>query len=77
MSGIIHCDVCGRLYNQRHLASHKRLSHGKKDSSTTTVADEPDAVNVIFTLYKRLSARARKDVLNRLAAIVGSTSNSV
>jgi hypothetical protein len=72
MSEIVKCDLCGGLYNQRHLASHKRLSHGKKDYFTATVADERDAVNVILALYKRLSAEARKDVLDRLAAGVKS-----
>jgi hypothetical protein len=66
MSEIVKCDVCGGLYNQRHLTSHKRLSHGKKNSFAFTVADEPGAVNAIFTLYKRLSAKARKEILDRL-----------
>jgi hypothetical protein len=68
MAGIVRCDVCGGYYNLRHLASHKRLSHGKKDRFTAPVLDEPDAVNMILALYKRLSAKARKNVLGRLAA---------
>jgi hypothetical protein len=67
-SEIVKCDLCGGHYNRRHLASHMRLSHGKKDGFSTAVADEPEAVNLIFTLFKRLSPKARKDVLKRLGA---------
>jgi hypothetical protein len=69
VSKIVRCGVCGGHYNQRHLASHKRLSHGKKNSLAATIADEPDTVNMILTLYNRLSAKARNDVLKRLGAV--------
>jgi hypothetical protein len=34
MSEIVKCDICGGIYNQSHLSSHKRLSRGKRGKST-------------------------------------------
>jgi hypothetical protein len=30
VSQIVRCEICGGIYNRRHLSSHKRLSHGIK-----------------------------------------------
>lgn len=68
MSQMVKCDVCGRNYNQRYLTSHKRLSH-KKKSSTPDSVDETKAVDMILALFMQVSAKARKDVLDRLTAV--------
>ena len=73
MSDIVKCEICGGHYNPRHLSSHKRLSHGKKEMSQAAVARESEAVEAILSLFKRLSDKARKDVLNRLVSGAGST----
>jgi hypothetical protein len=72
MSEIIKCDECGGLFNQRHLSSHKRLSHNRKKIFPAAAAREREAVETILAVFKRLSGKARKDVLNRLNDAVNS-----
>jgi len=66
-SPMVKCDVCGRQYNQRYLTSHKRLSHNAKNDPSISV-DDARAVETILALYKKISAKARNDLLNRLSA---------
>jgi hypothetical protein len=67
MSQIVKCDVCGKIYSQSYLGSHKRLSHGKRESSHSP-NDESVTLEMILSLYERLSDAGKKEVLSRLAA---------
>ena len=68
MSQIVKCDVCGKIYSQSHLGSHKRLSHGKRKSSSRSSKDESGSWEMILAMYERLSDEGKKEVLSRLAA---------
>ncbi len=61
------CDVCGRLFNSRHLSSHKRLEHPQKRRPATPTGQK-EAIQEIFSLYDHLSPRGKKKVLARLTA---------
>ncbi|HET8924917.1 MAG TPA: hypothetical protein VFN26_18200 [Candidatus Acidoferrum sp.] len=60
------CDVCGGIFNQSYLASHKRLAHGKNLPSATSQAGEEDAIQTIVSLYERLSAKGKTRVVRLL-----------
>lgn len=68
-SPLVKCDVCGLQFNRRHLASHKRLSHGKSNKSALETVDEAKVVETILTLYRLLPASSKNDLLKRLAAL--------
>jgi len=61
------CDVCGKLFNSRHLNSHKRLAHAK-DKPARSVAQQ-NGMKAILKLYKTLSAENKKRVRAQLAAL--------
>jgi len=69
----VKCDVCGGIFSQRHLASHKRLAHTKigasAASSTTLPISERGVIQKISYLYESLSVDGRKGVMRLLAAI--------
>jgi hypothetical protein len=67
MSGIVKCDICGCVYNERHLSSHKRLSHGKNRASSPA-AGEPKDFGALLELYERLPEADKKKVQTQLAA---------
>jgi len=67
MSQIVKCDICGKIYSQSYLGSHKRLSHGKRESSRSP-KDESGSLEMILSMYERLSDEGKKEVLSRLAA---------
>jgi len=64
MPRVVKCDICGGLYNQSHLSSHKRLSHGKRKAVPTSPNSEPETLKAILSLYERLSEEGKKEVLN-------------
>ena len=68
MSRTMKCDVCGGLYNQSHLSSHKRLSHGKRETPSGSSKQEPPSLKVIVSMYEQLPDEWKKEVLHRLAA---------
>ena len=68
MSQMVKCDICGGLYNQSHLGSHKRLSHGKRELSPRSSKEEPESLETILSLYKQLPDEWKKEVLHRLAS---------
>lgn len=70
MPRMVQCDVCGGLYNQSHLSSHKRLSHGKRKTAVLSPKNDPETLTAIFSLYEQLSEEGKKEVRNRLAATV-------
>ena len=69
-SPIVKCDVCGQILNRRHLASHKRRSHGKSDNPASGAGDEAKAVETIVALYQQLSTASRANVLQRLTSLM-------
>ena len=67
MPKMVQCDVCGGLYNQSHLSSHKRLSHGKRKAAFLSPQSDPETLSAILSLYEQLSEEGKKEVCNRLA----------
>lgn len=67
MLKMVKCDVCGGLYNQSHLSSHKRLSHSKRKAAFLSPKSDPETLTAILSLYEQLSEEAKKEVRNRLA----------
>lgn len=65
MSQIVKCDICGGIYNQSHLNSHKRLSHGKREPQPKTV---PPSLDAVLLLYAQLPEEGKRQVRERLAA---------
>lgn len=68
MSQIVKCEICGGVYNRRHLRSHQRLSHSMKKGPVASVARHQGVVDEILLLYRRLPNRDRKIVINLLTA---------
>jgi hypothetical protein len=68
MSQMVKCDICGGLYNRRHLSSHKRLSHGNRETSPRSSKEELESLETILSLYKQLPEERKKEVLDRLAS---------
>lgn len=69
MSQIVKCDICGKIYSQSYLGSHKRLSHGKRESSLHPSEDEAASLEMIVSMYERLSCEGKKEVFSRLATM--------
>lgn len=68
MGQIVKCDVCGKIYNESHLTSHKRRSHGKREASPCSSSDGPASLEMIVSLFAQLPDDRKREVLNRLAA---------
>ncbi len=64
------CDVCGGIFNQRHLASHKRLAHAKTglaaDATPTAPITENELIERIVSLCKSLSVQGRQRIIGLL-----------
>jgi len=69
MSEIVKCDICGGVYNRRHLSSHKRLSHGKSRTADLPTAGVPEKLEAVLSLYEQLSDEEKKKVLDQLASV--------
>jgi hypothetical protein len=69
MSQIVKCDICGGVYNQSRLSSHKRLSHGqrKTSSSFSLAKGETETLEVIVSMYAQLTDESKKAVRERLS----------
>ena len=59
MAQTVRCDVCGKLFSSSHIGSHKRLAH----------PNEETAVQNILGLFKNLSQKSKKKVLEDLASM--------
>ena len=68
MPKVVKCDVCGGLYNQSYLSSHKRLSHGKGKAATPASKNEAEVVRTILSMYQQLSDERKRELLNRLGS---------
>jgi len=66
MSQIVHCDVCGGVYNQSYISAHKRLSHGIGGKSKPSDASERQSLEAVLALYEQLSEESKKQVRNQL-----------
>jgi hypothetical protein len=68
----VRCDVCNGIFNQRYLASHKRLAHAKKGASAAAPATAPiterEMMQKIASLYENLSGKGRKSIIRLLNA---------
>ncbi len=68
----VRCDVCNGIFNQRYLASHKRLAHAKKGASTAALGTAPitekEVMHKIASLYENLSGKGRKSIIRLLNA---------
>jgi hypothetical protein len=62
----VKCDVCGGIFSQRHLASHKRLAHTRNLASAAAPITQKEVIQKIVSLYESLSVQGRKRVLRLL-----------
>lgn len=69
MGQIIKCDICGKIYNESHLSTHKRRSHGTSGASPRSSEGSTVSIEVILSMYERLPEERKKEVLSRLAAM--------
>jgi hypothetical protein len=65
MGQIVKCDICGKIYNESNLTTHKRRSHGTPGAAAE---GRTESVDAILSIYERLPEERKKEVLNRLAA---------
>ena len=73
MPGIVKCDVCGRVFNESYVGTHRRLAHKTEISSNEAATGEPRAIDEILSLYNQLSNKCRREVLDRLTALSEKT----
>jgi hypothetical protein len=62
------CDICGGIFSQSYLPSHKRLAHRKNSPSVAQPGTENEAIRNIVFLYEGLSVKGRKRVIRLLTA---------
>ena len=67
MSPIVKCDVCGGIYNEKYVSSHRRLAHGRAKVPAFSTRNHPDALEMIVSMYAQLSDESKKEVRERLA----------
>jgi hypothetical protein len=63
----VRCDVCGGIFSQSYLASHRRLAHEKGKGSIAPRAGEDETIQNIVSLYEELSPAGRKRAMRLLA----------
>lgn len=63
MGQMVKCDICGKIYNESHLTTHKRRSHETPRSSENNTA----SVEAILFMYEQLPEERKKEVFSRLA----------
>jgi hypothetical protein len=64
----VKCDVCGGIFSQRYLASHKRLAHTKNIAFAGAPITQEEVIQTIASLYESLSVNGRKRVMCLLTA---------
>jgi len=62
------CDICGGIFIQSYLPSHKRLAHNKNRLAATGPITEKEAMQKIASLYESLSVKGQKRVIHLLTA---------
>lgn len=61
----VRCDVCGKMFNSRHVSSHKRLAHAKLKAGTPS---EQERMQTMLEIFKSLSDETKQRALTQLAA---------
>jgi hypothetical protein len=64
---MVKCEICGGHFNERFIASHKRLAHHRKAGS-----NEEEIPDQIESLFARLTSNAKQHLLSRLSAAVNT-----
>ncbi len=62
------CDICGGIFSQSYLLSHKRLAHRKNSPTAARPSSENEAIQKIVSLYETLSVKGRRRVVRLLTA---------
>jgi hypothetical protein len=75
MSGIVICEVCGKIFNRSYLGSHKRLAHPTASGKPMSPEGELRLVEKILSLYQQLSLPIQKELRGRLAKLSQSKSS--
>jgi hypothetical protein len=66
MSEIVKCDVCGGIYNQKYLSSHRRLAH-ERPKGLIAGRGDVERLEIIASMYAQLSDANKREVRERLA----------
>ena len=64
----VNCDICGGVFSQSYLTSHKSLAHSKNDPSPVAPITENEAIRKIASLYESLSVNGQKHIVRLLTA---------
>jgi hypothetical protein len=64
----VKCDVCGGVFSQSYLPSHKRLAHRRNGQIVVAPATEEEAIQKIASLFATLSVKGRRRVVRLLTA---------
>ncbi|HTV58314.1 MAG TPA: hypothetical protein VMJ93_05525 [Verrucomicrobiae bacterium] len=68
---MVRCNICHALFNERYLASHKRLAHDQRGQGNARPASEKEAILEIVKRFEALPPRSRRKVLDMLEMRVG------
>jgi hypothetical protein len=63
---VVRCNICHGLFNERYLASHKRLAHEQRAPGTARPISEKEAILEILRRFDGLSPKAKKKVVDML-----------
>ena len=69
MADIVRCEICGRIFNARYIASHKRRAHQKNVAAGRAATKPQDKIEEILSLFRGLADEDKKAVLARLSAM--------
>lgn len=69
MGQIVRCDICGKIYNESNLTTHKRRSHATPSPPTRSEEGSMASIDAILSMYERLPDERKKEVLSRLTAM--------
>lgn len=69
MGQIVRCDICGKIYNESNITTHKRRSHGTPSPSARSEEGSTASIDAILSMYERLPDERKKEALRRLAAM--------
>lgn len=69
MGQIVRCDICGKIYNESNITTHKRRSHGTPSQPTRSEEGSMASIDTILSMYEQLPDERKKEVLSRLAAM--------
>jgi len=61
---MVKCEICGGNFNERFLASHKRLAHRRKGAPT-----ENEIAEQILALFRLLTKDGQRKLLHHLSAV--------